>query len=135
MIFRKTVPPNYEKIVNVFPFVSTNKNIVFTYGETLYIQENREEDISDHLLEHENTHTKQQGDYIEDWWERYLSDDSFRMSQEVEAYHNQYMYVKNKYGTNNAKRLLFFLARDLSSEIYRLNITFNKAEILIKKGI
>lgn len=134
MKIEKTYPPNYEEIVKHFPFVATHTGIVFTYKDVLHAPNLPEDQtISDDLLVHESTHTKQQGDDPDAWWKQYFDDVPFRKSQEVEAYKNQYQFAKARYGTKNANNLLVHLASDLSSEIYGLGITYNQAEKLIKK--
>ena len=116
-------PPNIEKIKERFDL--GNRSVVFTYGDTLYNPSGVT--IPDHLIVHEQTHTKQQVDPVA-WWDRYLKDDAFRLSQELEAYRNQYQFVK---GTVNNKNIAFsFLlsvAKDLSSELYGNIISMNEA--------
>ena len=116
-------PPNIEKIKERFDL--GNRTVVFTYGDTLYNPSGVT--IPDHLIVHEQTHTKQQADPVA-WWDRYLEDDAFRLSQELEAYRNQYKFVK---GTVNNKNIAFsFLlsvSKDLSSELYGNIISMNDA--------
>ena len=133
MKIKRENPPNYEEIIKHFP-VEENKNVVFTYGDTLYAPNLKENEIiSDHLKAHESTHTAQQGDKPDNWWDKYIADVDFRLSQEVEAYHNQYMFIKSRYGTNTANKMVVQLASDLISEIYQFDLTYNTAEKMIKK--
>jgi len=97
-------PPNniYEKCRERFG-VDWDKGIIFTYGDTIYCKS----PISDDLKVHEATHIRQQREIGEDiWWERYLKDKDFRLSQEVEAYKNQMEYINKNYN-RNARRYLY----------------------------
>lgn len=80
-------PPNIEKIKKHFPIT---ENTVFTYGDTLYIPKGTMPDKP--LLVHEETHVKQHeaAGGPEAWWDRYFVDREFRLTQELEAYRNQY---------------------------------------------
>lgn len=131
MNIKQGFPPNIEKIRAVFPDIAWRA--VFTYGDTLYIQDNKEEDIVPHLHIHEETHVMQQGNNPEDWWDRYLTDVEFRLQQEIEAYGRQYAYVKSHTrGDTTHKQVLFMLAGDLSSPMYGNLLDHNKAEASIR---
>ena len=82
---KREFPPNFKQIEAMFDL--SKKNIVFTYGDTIYNPYGGV--IPPHLVVHEHTHTIQQGDNPDGWWKKYLTDDKFRCSQEVEAYQNQ----------------------------------------------
>ena len=124
-------PPNYEKIKSRLT-VEKNKKIVFTYGDTLYNPSNGF--VSKDLEVHEKTHIKQQAMSTPDkWWEFYLTEDLFRLDQEVEAYRNQYRYFKqNSVIKDRIPQLLERLAHDLSSPVYGNIITFEGALELIR---
>jgi len=127
-------PPNYDRIINRFPSVKGRKGIIFTYGDTVYIPRGKGM-IPDHLKVHEKTHIKQQINGPEFWWNKYLENDEFRLSQEVEAYQNQYNYYCQKDKSLKSQRLfLRRIAMDLSSAIYGNMIEFEQAKKLIKKG-
>ena len=106
-------PPNIEEIKRYF---SINKNTVFTYRD-LYNPNHNE--ISPILLAHEETHARQQGDKVEEWWGRYLIDRDFVFSQEVEAYQNQFKFFCGVFKDRNTQtRFLNTIASDLSGELY-----------------
>ncbi len=131
MNITKAYPPNYERIISTFPYVKHDSSVIFTYGDTLYVPNGGE--ISQDLLTHEKTHTVQQGASPETWWDRYLVDTEFRLSQEVEAYRNQYKsFCKRIADRNKRFTYLHGLARDLSSEIYGGIITYQDATKRIK---
>ena len=69
------------------------------------------------------------------WWDKYLSDPQFRLSQEVEAYHVQYKkYCNSQKDRNKQAQYLHSLAVDCSSEIYGTMIGYSDARNLIKNG-
>lgn len=126
----KAYPPNYAEICKVFK-IADKKNIVFTYGDTLY-RPDRSGAIPNHLRVHERTHEKQQGGDPAGWWNRYLVDKDFRLSQEVEAYRRQYQFFIST--NHNIKEQVAFLERisdDLASDIYGNLVTNSEAKRLI----
>lgn len=128
----KKFPPNYEKIAAVFDI--KGKPVVFAYGESLFVGPNGVTAIPDHLMVHESTHSRQHAAYpggVEAWWERYLIDGAFRLSQEVEAYRNQYRFVTENYARPQRKAILKYITHDLSSEIYGNLVSFEEAHKLI----
>jgi len=121
-MIKHTPPPNYNEIKKHFPSADFNNGTVFTYFPDIYIRSHPQS----HLLVHENTHLRQQQRISPVvWWEKYFSDMYFRLSQEVEAYHNQYLYNKE---------ILNEIARDLSSPLYGSICTYKQALALIKNG-
>lgn len=129
MIEKFEYPPNYEEIKTRFDI--EGKPVVFTYGDILYNP--HEGGIPPHLIIHEKTHTKQQGNNPKEWWDRYLIDDKFRFDQEVEAYRNQYKFFKETTKDRNAvAKFLFKIASDLSGEIYGNLCTHTEAQQLIR---
>lgn len=134
MIIKTEQPPNIEEIRKYF---TISKGTAFTYGDTLYNPDNGPLDLA--FIVHEETHQKQQTTEpmtIEKWWDLYLHSEEFRLSQEVEAYQNQYKeqkkYIKDK---NTLNRYLHALARDLSGPMYGSIVPFQMALETIKSGI
>jgi hypothetical protein len=76
------------------------------------------------LINHEMVHSGQQAHYEggpDAWWERYLTDAPFRLSQEIEAYHIQYVtYGKQNRDRNAQAKYLYQLASHLSSPMYKV---------------
>lgn len=128
----KDFPPNYEEIISVLKGVQHEKNVIFTYGDTLYNPNTG--DVDTDLLKHEETHAHQQEQYgIKEWWSRYLIDDDFRITQETEAYYNQYIsYCSHERDRNKRTVYLYTLARDLSSDIYGGILSVSEAKSLIQ---
>jgi len=123
-------PPIYNKLIEAG--LKPNERTVFTFGDTLFIQDLQEKDIDQFLLAHEKVHQRQQKN-PHDWWNRYISDPKFRFEQELEAYREQYIFFKANMRTKYHKDFLFRIARDLSSPIYGCGISYIEAENLIRK--
>ena len=121
-------PPNITDIRKVLPIDSGK--MIYCWGDILYNPHKLE--IADHLKIHELTHSRQQI-VPEVWWKRYLEDKDFRLSQELEAYQEQYKFAKNWIKDRNLlSRFLWAIARDLSSELYGNIIEFEEAKKQIK---
>mgnify|MGYP001613393791 FL=1 len=129
MKIKKSYPPNIEMIKRYF--VSIPNTVVFTYGDTLYNPSRGF--VSKDLLAHEKTHTVQQGIDPEGWWIGYLTDDLFRLNEELEAYRNQYKFFKNTCKIKSRIPILLErIAKDLSSNIYGNIIDYDGAIKAIK---
>lgn len=104
------------------------ENLIFTYGDVIYSYS----EISYGLVAHEMTHVLQQKKMGKDeWWDKYMKDEKFRLEQELEAYHNQYLcYLRSK-GMLKATEILTSMAEDLSGKIYGNIINFEEAKKLI----
>lgn len=124
----KELPPNIREIVKVFDLDGLQP--VFAYGDKLYNPGGH--DISDDLMVHEETHQKQQAKIgVEQWWAMYLENPTFRLSQEVEAYREQYKFIKEKYVRQVRRHMLQQMAKNLSSKLYGNIISKKDAEDLI----
>ena len=132
MIQVNTYPPNIEQIRK--HLAVDRKGIIYTYGKVIYNPDNGYLDQA--LLFHEATHSLQQDKLgPEKWWDKYLEDKDFRLSQEVEAYKNQYnKYCKTVKDRNERARFLHQIAFDLSSEQYGNIATLMEAKKLIEHG-
>lgn len=121
-----TKPEIYQRLVDTFG-IDWNKGIIITYNGKIYCKT----DISDDLIVHENTHIKQQENQP-DWWDKYIEDKNFRLSQEIEAYKAQYEYVKGNYPRWARRKVLKAIATDLSSYIYGNIISYEDAVKVIQ---
>lgn len=120
-------PPNYKKITDTFKI---GKNVVFTYGDTLYSPGDGE--IPAHLMAHEERHSIQQAKMgVEEWWDKYLEDEKFRLEQELEAYQDQYVVLKERYGRAYRRDILKKISKDLASPMYGSIISTEEAKELI----
>ncbi len=127
----KTYPPNFEELNKKFEL---NEFTVFTYGDKLYNPNNVA--ISEDLIAHEETHVKQQGKDPKKWWRKYIDDKNFRLSQETEAYSNQYKAFKEmKKDRNERARFLHFISCELSSSLYGNIIDYQEAKERIENFV
>lgn len=83
-------PPNYELIKLAMP--ATPDDAIFCYGNTIYNPSGR--DIPPDQEFHEEIHGKKQLEIgVDNWWFLYLEDPAFRLSEELEAYGEQYAFA------------------------------------------
>lgn len=135
MTIKEESPPNYLDIVKVFGYL-TDKKPVFCYGNTIYNPFKVE--VTPDLEIHEDTHRQQQSTAPDIWWDKYLTDTTFRLNQEVEAYSKQYQFAcklvdEIKGGSRMKKAILESIAKSLSGEMYGNIITYSQAETAIRK--
>lgn len=125
-------PPVYDRVRKVFDI--EGKAVIFAYGDKIYNPFRA--GITPDLFAHESVHSKQQAlTSPDEWWDRYLTDADFRLSQEVEAYGAQYRYMRGS--TPNRAKLeqkLDKIASDLSGRIYGNLCTYNHARKLIQEA-
>ena len=126
-------PPNINDIKKVFPNLEKHKPL-FAYGDTIYNPFKAE--IRPDLEHHESTHSKQQGDYPEVWWYKYLTNQQFRLEQEIEAYGEQYLFAI-KAGVKGKMKdwLKEKLAQSLSGELYGNLLTYGEAESKLRNYV
>jgi hypothetical protein len=122
--------PLLDKVTEKFGTTESQyDNVIFTYGDTIYL---KNENMPPNLIAHEITHCFQQMVMGKDiWWDKYLKDTKFMLSQEAEAYRNQYNCEKMADETR-AEILAVKIANDLSGELYGWAIPFQEALKLIK---
>ena len=124
-------PPLFDRIDAYFKIKENRYQPVFCYGDTIYNPFNVK--ITDDLVTHESVHSVQQGENPEAWWDRYLADAEFRLSQEVEAYKAQYKYiVANVPDRNYVAKVLFIMSLHLGGKMYGNIVPVSKAATLIK---
>ena len=128
MNIERKPPPNYAEIQQHFPNANFDKGTLFTYGDTCYCK-----DISPVMIVHEQTHAKQQVNPKE-WWDRYFTDINFRLSQEVEAYKNQWKWIKENIKDRNKRfKMLCAICDDLSGKLYNNMVSWSEAKRLINE--
>ncbi len=125
-------PEIYKKLHEVFG-VEWEKGLIIANGDTIHTAVKF---LPPQKIVHEETHQRQQTAYgIDKWWDRYLIDPEFRLSQELEAYRNEVKWIeKNILNRNLAYQLKHDIAKTLSSTVYGDIITFSKALTLIKNN-
>lgn len=141
MKVENTFPPNYHLIITAIPAAVSDNTAIFAYGDTIYNPHNCE--ITPDREVHEQVHQKQQGNYIDEWYLKYLSNSEFRLSQEIEAYGEQYKWICDNIDAHVAKgsklpsarlkrHALDSLSFSLSSASYGQIIGFGEAKSKIK---
>jgi len=127
---RNEWPPNIKAIERTFGDLPPG--VLFAWGpDTIYFP--RGGPLPQWIVAHERVHHTQQGDDVEGWWERYLTDEVFRLDQEVEAHRAEWASAKVHIGDpNDRARHLFEMARRLSSPMYGGMVTFTEAKALIR---
>lgn len=86
--------------------------------------------LPDHLLEHEEVHLKRQQKVgVDVWVEKYLTDEQFRLNEEVIAYRKQLDYIKDRELRN---KVMILCAKDLSSSLYGNICTIDEAYKLLR---
>ena len=124
-------PPLFDRIDAYFKIKENRYEPFFCYGDTIYNPFNKK--ITDDVVVHESVHSVQQGADPAAWWNRYLSDGEFRLSQEVEAYKAQYKYiVANVPDRNHVAKTLFIMSLHLGGKMYGNIVAVSKAAALIK---
>lgn len=125
-------PPNYQEIRRNF---IAPPNTYYAFGDTIYNPDGNE--IPEDVLFHEAIHSKQQKAFgvPELWWAKYIFDSSFRLSQEVEAYAGQLKFIRKHFSARATKEALEEMARNLSSPLYKLNISYPQAYTMIRKSV
>ena|SRR5580765_998954 len=114
-------PPNFRKIQEKFKVRGTG--VIFTFGKTIYNPDRVI--LSKALHAHEEVHMYQQGDDPWTWWEHYMEDPAFRLSQEIPAHKAEYLA---KVGTDE----LYNIATRLSGPLYGNLISFGRAKAILE---
>lgn len=121
-------PPNFAAIVAVFPDAE-KAGIIFSYGRDIYNPSNAH--ISNALLAHEEVHGRRQTDSrpkIHAWWDRYLIDAEFRLSEELPAHQAEFRAACAQISDRNLRGMMCVnIAKRLSSPLYGSMITFTQA--------
>lgn len=82
-------PPNFEKIVAVFP-LAQRATTIFAYDDVIYVSSEGVM-LPPQLIKHECVHLQRQREIgVEAWWDRYLVDEEFRYKEEVLAHRAEY---------------------------------------------
>ena len=137
-------PPNYDVIKQL---LAPTDDALYCYGDTIYNPTKRK--ILPDVMHHEAVHARQQGSNPDQWWYDYLTDKDFRLSQEIEAYGEQYLFAQKhieaqaaeaakegKVLTVGRKKLLSWalesMAKALSGAAYGNLISYGEAESKIR---
>ena len=110
-------PPNYEAIISVFPSLANRKGVLYCHGSVIYNPDRVV--IKPQLIKHEEAHSERQGTDPEAWWNKYLTDPSFRYHEELIAHKAEWLaYCKRHYGASERNKYLSMIADRLASPMY-----------------
>lgn len=126
--------PIFSWLKKTFPI--DEKITLLTYGDAIYVPFDGA--LTPDLRIHELNHCRQQGFNQADasnWWEKYLNEPEFRYSQELEAYREQYKFLKQHIKDRNKLfKELHRLAVDLSGPAYGKIVNYMVAIQEIRKA-
>lgn len=99
----------------------------FAYDGKIYTS--NADNITEDIVVHEKVHHRQQEEAggTEKWWNKYLADDKFRLSQELEAYKTQYSFLKGKLNREELAKYVYFWSLNLAGKAYGGIIGVNEA--------
>lgn len=120
MEIKKGFPPNYAQICAAIPQARMN-GVIFAYGDTIYVPSGNP--LPHALKVHEAVHGIRQTNLgVDFWWEKYLTDTTFRYYEELLAHAAEYKALC--VGVESAKQKKKFLkqvAARLASPLYGAN--------------
>lgn len=137
------LPPNFDDIDKVF-HIREEKGILFCYGGKIYNPSG--EHVQPQILEHEKIHSERQlcnywkakdGREWTDWspffwWQRYLEEPDFRLSEELFAHRREYeVFCKLMKNREQRRAYLAAIADRLSGPLYNNMIKPEEARKLI----
>jgi hypothetical protein len=122
-----TKPPNWQRIADTFP-VDWN-SIIIAYYPNIHCGV----EVSNQKQAHEEIHLSRQRDLgVDLWWEYYLTNPSFRLNEELEAYKVEVEWVKENIATRNQRRfLLDKIYSDLSGSVYGFICSYEEAKRML----
>lgn len=121
-------PPFWFIIHKAFPKANLKEQI-FAFYPHIYSSIALSED----LLEHENTHLRQQKSFMGAclWWFRYIVSPKYRIKVEIEACRNQIKKAKTMVSGHAVFQLYLKMCRNLSSEVYGNCISYSEVQRLL----
>ena len=127
------LPPYWEDILEAVPGADPNTS-AFTWGNQIYVPNQKTDKIGATVLQHEVQHSEQQ-DLIggpKEWWKRWVKDKAFRLEQEGEAYARQYWFFCSVKKDRNARaRFLHQLCANMSGPMFGNMCTYAEAKEII----
>jgi hypothetical protein len=133
-------PPIFDEIVAAFPHAAL-PGVMFCWREIIYIPQ-QTGPIPAQLIAHEQAHCdRQAGFHITDWWRRYISDQQFRLDEEMPAHVvelREWIKIETPkwVGKRALKRhLTGRVARRLADKLYGPMITYENARTILEAEI
>ena len=118
----KAFPPNYQRLVRLFPI--RGKNVFFAYGDKVYNPGGQR--VPPEIIAHEQIHIHQQsGIDPAVWWDKYCDDAKFRYGVEIPAHRAVAQFLRDhgcKWGQ---------VAERLAGPLYGTGLTYQEAVQLL----
>ena len=123
-------PPNFDKIVAVFP-EAEKPGVMFAYAGKVYAPGGTK--VTRELDAHERVHIARQGVDPDGWWDRYLTDVKFRYDEELVAHVEEYRtYCRRHIDQVKRRKALREIAARLASSLYGNVVSPTVAQIEIE---
>jgi len=123
-------PPNFDAIAKVFPG-AYGSGVIFCYGDTLCNPSGVA--LTKALVAHEEVHSEQQNGNPQAWWDRYLLDVEFRLSQELPAHAAEYQIASLGLARPGRRLHLRDISEKLAAPLYGRMISPEEAKKQILK--
>jgi len=121
-------PPNYDLLALMLP---VSDDFVYCYGDIIYNPSGKE--LPPDIIFHESIHKRQQGENIDLWYNKYITDPHFRFQQELEAYGEQYSFLcQHIQDPKFRAKQKESMALALSGEAYGNLVSYGEAESKIR---
>lgn len=125
-------PPIMERAVAKFG--EPCREAIFCWGYE--IRNPADISIDDFLVVHERVHSIRQHEIgIEEWWERYLTDDDFRIEEEVLAHRAEYEHRIGKHQAQHRRMRRFYMNQTIErvrNPMYRYRLSAGDARRRLK---
>lgn len=125
-------PPIYDRILQRFPAIA-GKAVFFAWGDIIYNPKGVA--IPPFIVRHEEVHAARMRGDILGWWERYLDDDMFRLTEELAGHLAEIDALSENTNRQRRRQLLKQTARRLSNPIYGYRLTRHEATELLKAAM
>ena len=124
-------PPNYEKIVAAFPDAA-KPGVIFAYGGFIFAP--GEVAVPPQLQAHERVHLLRQGADPDGWWDRYINETHFRLTEELLAHRAEWREFERRTWNPTARAIaLQQIAAKLAAPLYGGLISVEEARRKIQE--
>ena len=113
-IIKHEFPPNYDAIAAAFDLKGYRP--IFAFAPDIY--DPHRSGVPAELLAHEEVHIKRQGNFPSKWWEQYITDENFRVTEELMSHVAEYTVLAKGKGRADRRRIFAYVAERLRSPIY-----------------
>lgn len=130
-----TRPPNFDKILAVFPLAASPK-VIFAYHPNIHVPCGSK--LPQALIAHEMVHIhRQELVGVEKWWDDYLAMPAFRYQEELLAHRAEYQsMISGMVPNRNMRRsALKIVAKKLAATLYGNMVSPKQAAEDIMEGI